>query len=322
MGSVIRLLAEQSVGADAVYSHATWRPASRLASIPLALRAAWGLLKLRRSDVIHVHVAENGSVIREGALVVLARLLGHATVVTIHGADFLPFARAHPHLTATVLRRALVITCLDPDVLNFVRSQAPKSHVVLMPNPIAMDYDAQGADETAEVVLFAGEIGLRKGVDVLQRAWTEVAAVRPHARCIMVGPSSDFVVPDTERLDVWPAVGPSQMRELVRTARVVALPSRSEGMPMILLEAMSAGRPFVSTPVGGIPQLAQQGGLLVPVDDARDLAVQLVSLLADPGRAREIGEQGQSFCAQTRSTDVVGSTLCALYRKALTAVDR
>ena len=316
MGSVIRVLTERQVGGEVVIAHPTWRSDSRFASIPLALKAALGLPRLRRSDIVHVHLAEKGAMLREGALVILSRLLGKTTVITIHGADFLPFVRTYPRVTSGVLRRAHAITCLDRDVLRLVRQIAPRARVELIPNPISMDYGSRSADETEEIVLFAGEIGLRKGADVLHRAWQRVADARPQARCIMVGPVNDFVVPNTERLDVGPPVDAQAMKELLRSARVVALPSRSEGMPMILTEAMSAGRPFVSTPVGGIPELAQQGGVLVAVEDDDGLAKNLIDFLANPHLAREWGEQGRQFCAATRSVEVVGAQLRELYRAA------
>jgi glycosyltransferase involved in cell wall biosynthesis len=305
MGSVIRLLAEQQVGGGRVVSHPTYRPDARLASLPLAARAALRISSLRRAAVVHVHLAEDGSFVREGALVILARLLGKLTVVTIHGSEFLPFARRYPWLARSVLRRAQLITCLDRDVLELVRRIAPQAVTELVPNPVQMDSRSGGADETDEIVLFAGEIGLRKGADVLCRAWQLVADSRPQARCIMVGPVRDFIVPDTERLEVRPPVDATTMRELMRSARVVVLPSRAEGMPMALTEAMSAGRPFVGTPVGGIPELAREGGVLVPVEDHVGLAEHLMDFLADPRLARELGEKGREYCAATRSVDIV-----------------
>jgi glycosyltransferase involved in cell wall biosynthesis len=231
----------------------------------------------------------------------------------MHGADFLPFARQRPRLATTVLRHAHVITCLDQEVLDLVRRLAPRAQVALMPNPVPIDRNSHYASETEEIVLFAGEIGLRKGVDVLCRAWPLVADARPSARCLVVGPVNDFVVPDIERLEVRPPVGAQDMTELILAARVIALPSRAEGMPMILTEAMSVGRPFVSTPVGGTPELAE-GGVLVAVEDHIDLANRLIEILADPLLAHTLGEQGRRFCAETRSTAAVGAQLRQLYR--------
>ena len=199
MASVIRVLTEQRVGGDVVVHHPTWRPNSRFASAGLALVAAIKILRMKKSDIAHVHIAERGSVVREGALLRLARWRGVVTATTIHGAAFLPFARRHPRLVSFVLRGARLITCLDQAVVDFARQSAPLARTELVPNPVAMDDGSPGADQTEEVVVFAGEIGTRKGADVLCRAWPQVAASRPEARCIMVGPVRDFLVPQTEQ---------------------------------------------------------------------------------------------------------------------------
>ena len=316
IGSVIRVLSEYRVGSDEAVVHPTWRPNDRFGTLSLFLAAVWDILRMPKSDIVHIHLAYKGSFIREGALVPLARSRRMITAATIHGSTFLPFAKRHPWLVSRVLRYAHIVTCLDQEVLEFVRLVAPHTRVALVPNPVSMDSDSPCADDTKEIVVFAGEIGLRKGADVLCAAWQRVIESRPEARCTMVGPVKDFVVPDIERLEVLPPVNAVAVRELLRSARVIALPSRAEGMPMILTEAMSAGRPFVSTPVGGIPELAQEGGVLVPVGDEAALAKQLIAFLTDPQLARKIGEQGRQFCLATRSVEVLDKKLRELYRAA------
>jgi len=317
MGSVIKILTEHCVGGSTVVVHPTWRPSSRLRNLDLAASVGRTMIGLPRSDVIHVHLAENGAFVREGALAGWARLLGNAMVITIHGSGFLAFARHHAQLTARVLRRAHVITCLDEEVLRLVRAIAPQARVELVPNPIVMDDASSCADQTDEVVLFAGLVGHRKGVDVLARAWALTAHARPTARCVIVGPAGDFTVPELERLEVRAPAPSEEIRRLIRTARVVALPSRAEGMPMFLTEAMSAGRPFVSTPVGGIPALAEYGGVLVDVGDHVALADALIALLSNPTKAMVIGDRGRRFCRQTRSVDVLDARFAELYADAV-----
>ncbi len=85
---------------------------------------------------------------------------------------------------------------------------------------------------------------------------------------------------------------------------------------MVLAEAMSLGRPFVSTPVGGISELAGEGGMLVPVDDEIGLTDRLTDLLANPDLARSIGERGRRFCLETRSVEVIDARLRKLYSAA------
>jgi glycosyltransferase involved in cell wall biosynthesis len=322
MATVIRVLTEHQVGGDIVDAHPTWTPHSPLVSAGLAAASARALLQMPAGEVAHVHLSERGSFLREGSLVGLASRRGLVTVVTIHGASLMPFARRHPWLVSTVLRRAHLITCMDQEVLELVRRSAPRVHCEIVPNPVFVDGNFLPANETDELIVFAGEIGLRKGADVLHRAWQLVAQRRPQARCLMVGPAGDFKPPGTERLEVRAPVGPIEMKEILQRARVIALPARAEAMPMVLTEAMSLGRPFVSTPVGGIPDLASAGGVLVPVDDELVLADRLTELLADPDLARGIGERGRRFCLETRSVEVIDARLRKLYAAAAAESDR
>jgi glycosyltransferase involved in cell wall biosynthesis len=319
MATVIRVLTEHRVGGDIVDSHPTWRPRSPLATTRLFAASAQALLQMPAGEVAHIHLSERGSFLREGVLVVLAHRRGLVTVATIHGASFMPFARRYPWLVSAVLKGADLITCLDQGTLDCVRRSAPLVHAEIVPNPVFVDSDFSPADETDELVVFAGEIGLRKGADVLQRAWRLVAQRRSDARCLMVGPVSDFAPSGAERLEVRPAIDTVEMKEMMRRARVVVLPARAEGMPMVLTEAMSLGRPFVSTSVGGIPELAEAGGVLVPVDDENALADRLTELLTDPDLARTIGERGRHFCLQTRSVEVIDARLRELYTAAAAA---
>lgn len=318
MATVIRVLTEHKIGADVVDSHPTWTPLSRLTSTRMATTSARTLLQIPAAQVAHIHLSEGGSFLREGLLVVLAHRQGLVTVTTIHGASFIPFAGKYPWLASTVLRRADLVTCLDQETLDLVRRYAPEVQSELVPNPVFVDDSFLPADETEELIVFAGEIGLRKGADVLHRAWQLVAQRRPAARCLMVGPVHDFAPPHAERLEVLPPVNATEMKNLLQRARVVVLPARAEGMPMVLTEAMSLGRPFVSTPVGGIPELASQGGTLVSIGDELGLADRLTDLLADPGLARATGERGRQFCLETRSVDIIDARLRKLYADAAT----
>jgi glycosyltransferase involved in cell wall biosynthesis len=77
---------------------------------------------------------------------------------------------------------------------------------------------------------------------------------------------------------------------------VVALPSYTEGMPVVVLEAFAARRPVVATSVGGVPEVVEDGvsGLLVPPGDAVALASKLCALLTDESRCLVMGQQGRA----------------------------
>jgi glycosyltransferase involved in cell wall biosynthesis len=315
--TVVTILVRDHVGADLAIYHRTrarGTPRDTLLTLATSTREIFRLLP---RVVVHAHLSQGGSFIREGWVLVLARARGIATVATIHGSRFVGFARAHPKLVKVVLAQADAITCLSEEAREEILKLLPKAPITIVPNPVPSDTASSPAGETAEVVLFAGEIGERKGVDILCRAWSIVAARRPVAQCTIVGPRTQLDIPPLDRLRIVPPRSTAEVAALIRTARVVVLPSRNEGMPMILTEALAAGRPFVSTPVGGIPQLANGTQPLVPVGDHTALADRITEILASPALAERLGEAGRAFHAETRSTEVIGEILRTTYCSAL-----
>lgn len=312
MASVISTLVDLKLGADDVRAVPTWRPGSHVGSCALATRAAFGVLRLPTSTAIHVHMSEGGSFVREAAILAAARTRGLRRIVTIHGYGFAAYSQRQPARVGRALAMADAITVLSESDRARVHRLVPEIHVELLPNPMPLDLDARPVSDTPEVVLFAGEVGTRKGADVLHRAWKSVSASRPSATCVLVGPTTDLSLPSLSRLQVRGPASAGCVRELIRGARVVALPSRAEALPMILSEAMAAGRPFVSTPTGGVSSIAE-GGILVPVDDDRALAQALTALLADPALAQRLGTAGKSLCERSMAPSIIDNRLRQLY---------
>jgi glycosyltransferase involved in cell wall biosynthesis len=96
---------------------------------------------------------------------------------------------------------------------------------------------------------------------------------------------------------------------------VFVLPSWIEGMPITVLEAMAHRKPVVATPVGGTPELVVDGetGLLVPPRDPEALAEALRSLVADPKRARRLGEAGYARVAERFTVDRMTTRVLEVY---------
>jgi len=149
-----------------------------------------------------------------------------------------------------------------------------------------------------------------KGVDVFLRAAAELQPAAPEARFVVVGGSvtgqeaharelerltSELSLGDRVRFAGW-RYGPADMPDVIRELSVLALPSREpEPFGLVLLEAMACGVPVVATDRGGPREIVVAGetGLLVPAGDAPALAEAVGRLLADPGRARQMGAAGR-----------------------------
>jgi glycosyltransferase involved in cell wall biosynthesis len=312
--SVIRVIRDNKIGADDIRVLSTWNGRHHLRNLFLTARAGLALARVPRGTIVHFHMANGGAWLREGTLIRLARARGFRVVVTVHGADFVEFAQSRPRFVGATLKHADHVILLSEQARAVANGVAPGVPTSVVANPIPIDRDAPGAGSTPPVVLFAGTIGRRKGVDRLVAAWRLLLDDGIEGRCRIVGPIDDYTPPPTERMTVEGPIHPDRVRELLRTVRVVALPSFAEAMPMILTESLAGARPFVATPVGGTAEIAPDPRMLVPVDDVPALAAAIGRYLRDPDLAERDGRQGQAHIAATRSPEIIDAKLRRIYQ--------
>ena len=88
-----------------------------------------------------------------------------------------------------------------------------------------------------------------------------------------------------------------ELAQCMAQARVLVLPSSSEGLPRVVFEAMACSTPVIGSAVGGIPDLIEDGetGLLVPPGDAAAVAERLRWVMTHPREAQEMGERARAF---------------------------
>ena len=147
------------------------------------------------------------------------------------------------------------------------------------------------------VALFVGVLERYKAVDVLAEAWRLVAARVPGATLHVVGRGTLRDVPaqlvrDLPEQARWTeSLSTADVTRELDHATVLVLPSRSEGLGRVVVEAFCRGRGVVGSRVGGIPDIVEDGqtGLLVPPEDATALADALARVLADRALAERLG---------------------------------
>lgn len=311
--SVIRTITDFHIGADRMVVRPTWNERRLIVNCQLVRRAAGSILRADRHTIVHLHLSNGGAYVRDGPLAVLARARGLRVVISIHGFDFPSFSDSHPELVGAIISRAHGILCLSEEAEHAIQRLNFDGHVKIMANPVAIDDQSPPVSSTEPVVLFAGTIGLRKGVDVLVDAWRLLLDQGIDGECRLVGPVDDYTPPKLDRLFVEPSVDPRAIQPLIRAARLVTLPSRAEGMPMVLTEALAAGRPFVATPVGGTSDLAPCEDMLVPVGDVNALANAIRHFLTDKAAAQRVGDRCRAFCQETRGPSVINDELRRFY---------
>jgi glycosyltransferase involved in cell wall biosynthesis len=109
------------------------------------------------------------------------------------------------------------------------------------------------------------------------------------------------------------------VHRILAVSDILVLPSISEGMPFVVLEAMAAELPVVATRVGGIPEAVIEGqtGLLVEPASPQGLEKAIVSLLDNPERARAMGKAGQARARDKFDVTRMVSETCAVYQNLL-----
>jgi glycosyltransferase involved in cell wall biosynthesis len=282
-----------------------WRGAFRqyatAASYVAPLSLAF-LTRLRRDppDVLFVQSYASG---RFDVAYLLSRLLGVPLVAYHAGGD------PEQYVGTTVRRWTLPRADLILASSNFERERLSrqfgvdetKMRIVLTPidtdvfRPRARGEACRraGLDEQRRYVLFVGRLSDReKRVSGLLEAFSHVAPANPDVDLVVVGEGRDrdwleqeavALLPGRVRFLGWVASA-DELASLYSAAECLVLPSRSEGFPTVVGEALACGTPVLGTRVGGIPELVRHGetGWLIPPGDDARLERQLSEVLSSP----------------------------------------
>ena len=185
-------------------------------------------------------------------------------------------------------------------------------------------------------LLFVGRLVERKGVHILLRALARIRArVDATLTVIGEGPWAAPLEAEARRLGVDPfvhfagRVDEEALREAYRTSDLFILPAvvdgkgDTEGLGVVLLEALEFGLPLVASDVGGIPDIVRHGetGLLVQPSDAGALAHAVLRVIEDPAAARERVERGRAHMRQHFGLPRVVDRLVHRYERAVAAAN-
>ncbi len=296
------------------------------------LRVAAGGL-LGRVGLLQVHVASHGSVARKALFVLLGRVLGVPVVLHLHGADFEPFfgrlGRAGRWVVRAIFRSASTVVVLGEHARAHMiaRVGVGRHLVTVLPNAVPdLGTGAwgprAGAPSASCRLLFLGALTERKGVPELLEALASPTLAALDWQLDLVGNGDERSVQEKVgrlglasrvRLHGW---RPSETaRAMLADADLLVLPSRHEGLPMAILEAMAAGVAVLATDVGDVREAVADGetGLLAPPCDPQALAGALRRLIASPELRERFGRAGRTRYEERFAIDAYVHRLAAIF---------
>ena len=316
-----------------------------------AVRALRRLVRRQRIDLVHAHwILPNGYVASR-----VAATTGVPYAITLHGSDVF-MAERNP-LFRAMARRALAgaahVTSCSAELRDRLLALGGAEHaakVLVVPNgtdlvaepPAAVEGASGDAGAAlrarlgiapeARLVAAVGRLVDKKGFRYLLDAAPAILAAFPAAR-IVLGGGGDLraeLEEQARRLGIAGAVvftgglSHPEVLALVAACELFVMPSvrdargNVDGLPIVVLEAMAAGKAVVATAISGLPLAVTDGvtGRLVPERDPAALAAAVLELLGDPERARRLGEAGRRRVRDELNWDAVAAIHDRLYRRA------
>lgn len=299
---------------------------------PSDLGAVWAVRRYLNQfgpfDAVHGHSSKGGAVARLAALGTRADAF-----YTLHGLIMMDpgLGRLKRLLyllieLALSLRTRRIIAVSPEERRAAVRLRLGRRRVALIPNgvgaselaPRSEARRALGAADDELVIGFVGRFVSQKAADVLIRAMGPLAAALPQARLAMVGagPLAASLRGLAEQVGVADRIrwlGERDARGLIAGFDVFAMPSCKEGLPYVVLEAMSAGLPVVATDTAGVESLVESGvnGAVVRCGDHETFAKELIEIGQDPAKLRRYGAASLQRVSRFTVDAMVDKTLSA-----------
>lgn len=282
------------------------------------------LIRLPFYDIVHIHTADYGTEKRKRIFARIAKMFGKKLIVHLHssGAEF-SIGGQYRELYQYSFTHADKVIALSnmwrDDIIKAFDLSPNKVEVLYNPCPNVVPSDFV---ERQKYILFAGTLTHRKGYDDLIKAFAKVSPNYPEWRLKLAGNgeieegkrlASELGISD--KIDFLGWINGDTKDEVFRHASVYCLPSYSEGFPMGVLDAWAYHLPVVTTPVGGIPDVAIDGEnlLLFSPGEIASLSDVLSSVMGSETQRRSLMEASQSLSESKINIESICFNLSNIY---------
>jgi glycosyltransferase involved in cell wall biosynthesis len=296
------------------------------------------LLRAERIDLIHLHYGAPYQYLFR----LIRMLFGIPYVLTLHRGDIMTFPRLSPLdkiLARYAFKGANRITAVSQWLaeqsiaavgemanLEVIRNGLDVGVLDALDDP---DLESRLGFKTPErFFLIVGNVAHHKAIDVAVRSWACVRQRWPEVPLLIVGDKREHwdecvrLINELDCGDVVKLLGPQPRATsigLMRRATAILMPSRSEGLPYVLLEAGALGKPVICSDIGPFTEVVTDGtsALVTPVEDHEAIAGASLRLLSDNPTGVVLGKNLARRIRSDFSSDQMAKKYLAIYHDLL-----
>lgn len=259
---------------------------------------------------VHINIAERLSVVRKGVLILICKVLGVPVVLHLHAAQFPQFYGRLPRFLKSLIKYIFslpkVCIVLGKSAKDFVEIdlKVPESKIEIVINGVPAPIIPRRFPNSKDFlnVLFLGNLSERKGVSDFLKALINVRCCCPSLSVTLAGGGDveiyrkktvEYRLDDLVKFEGW--VDQQRAANLLANTDVLILPSYDEGLPLVILEALSNGVAVVCSPVGEIPNFLTDrlDVMFVKPGDVDGIATVLKDVLSNSDLRSRLEEQGK-----------------------------
>ena len=239
--------------------------------------------------ILHIHGSSNISFFKKRIFINIAYLFNRKIIFHCHGAEFKIFTNKNYSVVKKTLDKVDVVVALSNSWKDFFENELHLKKVIIIKNTVPSPCNTFGIKENKTMeILFLGAIGERKGIFDLLDVILKCRDKYEGRLRLRIGGNGeiDKLVEFISRnslnnlvsFEGW--VKDDLKHQLLSQADVLILPSYNEGLPIVILEAMTYKIPIISTRVGGIPEIVDNdNGILIDAGDKKQIEAALDKVL-------------------------------------------
>ena len=282
-------------------------------------------------EIVHIHLSSAMSFYRKLVIFLIAKLRKDKVIIHLHGSEFEKFYKSSGKIQSTIIswmfNTSNVVLVLSEKWKSFVESISSNNKIIVLYNgAIPEQFLPIERNQNTINILFMGRIGIRKGTFDLLEAYLKVHERFANVKLILGGDGDiekarSFVIRHhlQNKVEIKGWLSGQDKIDAFRKANIYVLPSYNEGLPGSVLEAMAAGLPVISTPVGGIPEavIDNVNGIIVSPGDIESLSKALVKLCNDSSLRVKMGTKSLELANEKFYMESIVDKLLKIYQQCI-----